>query len=122
MTQYCDKLRHCEKVEKLRSKRWETDWQFNRALYDLCSKCEDYPYQQERMTDDQINAICTERLGRWQKGLIEQHATPVLLVSVGHDEKKGQIVLSTTEEMQYEEIILFLEGALNLLKTGSRIQ
>lgn len=67
------------------------------------------------MERDEIETICRERLAGWQKRLVEEHATPVLLVSVGHDHKKGQVVLSTTEEMSDEEVMLFLQGALNVL-------
>jgi hypothetical protein len=64
----------------------------------------------------EIESICQERLGRWTKRLVEEHSTPVVLVAVGHDHKKGQLTICTTEEMTDPEIKLFLEGALSRLR------
>ena len=39
---FCTKLATCEHIERLRSRKWETEYAFNKALYDRCSKCGDY--------------------------------------------------------------------------------
>jgi len=64
---------------------------------------------------EEIEAICKERLGNWQGRLVNEHSTPVLLLGVGHDHKMGQVVLCTTEDMSDLEIINFVQGTLNLL-------
>lgn len=68
------------------------------------------------MNTRQIIDICDQRLRRWKTRLAYEHATPVLLVSVGHDDKLGQIVICTTEEMSNFEISLLLKEALRLLR------
>lgn len=64
------------------------------------------------MNPDEIEDICSVRLEGWTKRLTQEHSTPVLLLGVGHDHKKGQLVICTTEEMTDRDIQLFLEGAL----------
>lgn len=65
------------------------------------------------MESQEIEAICTERLGRWRRRLVEEHSTPVFLLGAGHDHKIGQVVLCTLEEMSDSDIADFLYGALN---------
>ena len=67
------------------------------------------------MDNGEINAICDERLGRWTQRLVGEHATPVLLVGVGHDHKEGAVVLCTLEDMSDVELLLFLRGAAHNL-------
>lgn len=62
--------------------------------------------------------ITHERLGSWEKRLTESHATPILLVGVGHDHVNGQINICVTEDMPNAQIIAFLEYALKELKNG----
>ena len=73
------------------------------------------------MTPEEIKAICVERLGRWTSRLTEHHATPMVLVGVGHDHKKGQVVVLTTEQMSDQEVIAFLKGVLLKLALGPSI-
>jgi len=70
------------------------------------------------ISTEEIEAICQERLGEWTKRLVGEHATPIVLVGVGHDHKSGQLVLCTTEEMSNDEIMNFLAGALFMMQTG----
>lgn len=67
------------------------------------------------MTPDDIKAICVQRLGSWTSRLTEQHATPMVLVGVGHDHKSGQVVVLTTEEMSQQDIVAFLALAVHHL-------
>ena len=39
---FCTKLATCEHIERIRSLKLETEYAFNKALYDRCSKCGDY--------------------------------------------------------------------------------
>lgn len=66
------------------------------------------------MKREQINKINVERLTRWKDRLNEQHATPVILLGVGHDHKVGQCVILATEERTDAEILLFLREAVRL--------
>lgn len=69
----------------------------------------------------EIETICKDRLGEWQHSLVQEHSTPILLVGVGHDESKGHVVLCIPKELSDDEVMQFLQGALNMLKLGRRI-
>jgi hypothetical protein len=49
------------------------------------------------MTADEIASINRERLTRWRLDLELQHATPAVLVGVGHDHREGDLVLCACE-------------------------
>lgn len=68
------------------------------------------------MDSEEIKAICDERLGSWTNRLVGEHATPILLVGVGHDHKKGDLVLCTLEDLDDMELLLFLQGAVHKLE------
>lgn len=67
------------------------------------------------MTKEQIEQINRERLEQWATRFADEHATPVILVGIGHDHKAGSIVIETTEEMSDELVASFLRKALMLL-------
>jgi hypothetical protein len=69
-----------------------------------------------------IEAIVHTRLKSWANDLIELHATPVLLVGVGHDENKGQIQLCTCKEVTNEQIRAILQAAIRGLDGDPEIQ
>ena len=51
---FCTKLDTCEHIERIRSLKLETEYAFNKALYDRCSECGDYepsPDLADRMTE-----------------------------------------------------------------------
>lgn len=60
--------------------------------------------------------ITKERFERWAKRLSESHATPALLVGIGHDQVKGQVVICTLEDFSNDEIRAFLVFALKELE------
>jgi hypothetical protein len=60
--------------------------------------------------------ITHERLGSWEKKFEGSHATPILLIGVGHDHVNGQVVICVTEDLTDKQIILFLENALKQLR------
>jgi hypothetical protein len=62
--------------------------------------------------------ITHERLGRWGKKLATSHATPALLLGIGHDHVSGQVVICVTEDRTDQEIILFLQAAIDELRKG----
>src|SRR5436309_5857950 len=54
--------------------------------------------QEVALTADEIRAICEDRLARWTEKLVGEHATPVVLVGVGHDARKGMLVICAVDE------------------------
>ena len=55
--------------------------------------------------------ITTERLESWAKHLADEHATPLALVAIGHDEKSGQIVICAVEDVADADLAHLLMGA-----------
>lgn len=52
------------------------------------------------MTSSKCAEICRVRLQSWELRCVEQHATPMMLLAVGHDAKLGTwTVLVPDEEM-----------------------
>jgi len=66
--------------------------------------------RKQDMDSEEIRSICAERLGKWQERLVSEHSTPVLLLGVGHDSKKGQMVVVTLEDMSDNDLFLFVDG------------
>ncbi len=64
----------------------------------------------------EIKNICAERLSRWSVKLVTEHATPVILIGVGHDHKNGEIVVCGTEGMSDEDARDLLLGAARGIK------
>jgi hypothetical protein len=46
-------------------------------------------------------AITAERLTGWAKALAEFHATPALLLGIGHDEHRGQLVVCVPDDDRF---------------------
>lgn len=67
------------------------------------------------MTEVRIRSITTERLVRWTEKLIAQHATPALLLGIGHDHNSGQLVLCCTEDISDEDLRKLVRGVLHEL-------
>jgi len=74
------------------------------------------------MDEAELTQICQSRLARWQKRLVQEHATPVLLLGVGHDDQSGKVVVLTLEEMSDSDILMFVGQTINLLKQGKGIK
>ncbi len=51
------------------------------------------------MTEDFIRSIGKERLASWLEQVVSNHATPIMLVSCGHDERLGELHICVTEDM-----------------------
>jgi hypothetical protein len=62
-----------------------------------------------------VDAINAQRLTRWATRLKEQHATALLLIGVGHDDKAGQIVICVPEEISNSMIMAVLLKAVQEL-------
>jgi hypothetical protein len=63
-----------------------------------------------------VREITHERLGIWEKLIINAHATPTLLLGIGHDHVKGQLVVCVTEDCSNEEVLMLLYGAIKELQ------
>jgi len=68
------------------------------------------------MESQEIKDICRERFSRWTGRMLQEHATPILALGVGHDGKSGQLTICTLEEMNDKQLLLFLSGAQLLLE------
>lgn len=68
------------------------------------------------MDNEELREICYDRVARWIERLIKEHSTPIVLVGVGHDHKSGHLVLLTVEELTNDQIVLFLEAAIDHLR------
>jgi len=70
------------------------------------------------VTDEELRLVIAERLHRWGERLADGHATPVVLVGVGHDHALGQILVVTLDEheIRAEVIVAFLLSAVDQLR------
>jgi hypothetical protein len=69
-----------------------------------------------------VEQITKDRLDKWAQRLSESHATPMMLLGVGHDQHKGTLVVCTLEEEELDNAMLcgFLRAALYQLGGGAR--
>jgi len=74
------------------------------------------------MKSEEIESINHERLGRWEKRLVDGHATPILLIGVGHDHAKGRIVICTLEDTETELVLGFLRFAVKELEGQGKLR
>lgn len=59
--------------------------------------------------------ITRERLAGWTKRLDSEHATPMLLIGIGHDHTSGQAVLCIPEDIPMERVRELLQFTLDRL-------
>lgn len=60
--------------------------------------------------------ITRDRLWKWGAKLDLEHATPVILVGVGHDQNSGQTVVCIPEDVTDEQLCGFLRAVLKELE------
>ena len=71
------------------------------------------------MTRNQVRVINHDRLRSWAERLTEQHATPLLLVGMGHDHAIGVTPICTLEAgPSVPELVELRRGAADLLERG----
>ena len=70
------------------------------------------------MNREKVRSIGKERLDKWLDHLVNDHATPVLLMGLGHDHNLGNVSLCITENITNEQIELFLMGVLQKIREG----
>jgi len=56
--------------------------------------------------------ITIERLETWGAVLAEHHGTPAILIGVGHDDVRGRLHMSTTEDMTVDMVRAILAKVL----------
>lgn len=69
------------------------------------------------MTPETIRRINDERLGAWREDLVAVHATPALLIGVGHDAAIGQVHLCMPENMPKEILLSYLAFAFEEIQS-----
>lgn len=77
------------------------------------------PYELPGMTKDQITAITLERLGEWGRECVEQHSTPAVLISIGHDEDAGDVHVFSPDECSREYVDDLLRALVRRIESGS---
>ncbi len=70
-------------------------------------------------SDTPIEETTAGRLESWRKRLKENHATPLLLIGVGHGERSGQLVICVPEGVDDDLLLGSLLFAIETLKPGS---
>ncbi len=50
------------------------------------------------MTREELDRIVQERLDTWRRSTVDEHSTPVVMVSVGHDHAKGKLGLHVPQD------------------------
>ncbi|GAI89223.1 unnamed protein product [marine sediment metagenome] len=71
------------------------------------------------MDQDTIRNIGQERLSYWVNGLVSEHATPVLIIGVGHDMNNGDIHCWTVEDWELVGVKFVLKKLLNSIDEGN---
>ena len=69
------------------------------------------------MTSSQCQEIGEERVASWVVKFVEEHATPFVMVGIGHDHKSGNIVLVTVDDdiASRRTVKAILQKAIQLL-------
>jgi hypothetical protein len=63
----------------------------------------------------QTSRITRERLDEWAETLDQAHATPMLMVAVGHDEQVGEMHVIVPDGVDRDQVKIFLRAALREL-------
>jgi hypothetical protein len=74
------------------------------------------------MTDQRCDHITATRLLDWRKRLTAEHATPAVLLGIGHDHASGKLVICTPEDMSDDDLLTLIEGILTNLKAGKAVR
>ena len=64
------------------------------------------------LDSNKIEEIWCERIPRWAAKLKFEHATPVILIGIGHDHESGQITVCVPENLTDFQIKAILSSAL----------
>lgn len=67
---------------------------------------------------DDVYRITAERMRSWTTRLVDAHATPVLLLGIGHDWALGELHVVATEDLSEGYLIKLLEAVLDKAWAG----
>ena len=68
------------------------------------------------MTPERVAHINAERLSSWANILLQHHATPAVLIGIGHDDRSGEIRIITCEELPDDFVLQMLRFAIAQLE------
>jgi len=68
------------------------------------------------MNKNRIKEISKDRLDQWIDLLVKDHATPVVLIAVGHDHRSGIITLCMVEDLSTTQVLRLLEAIQERLR------
>lgn len=71
------------------------------------------------MTPIEVKRITRDRLTRWIEVVSNEHATPYLLLSCGHDAHAGRWVLTACQGITDGELLIALEAVALLIRQGN---
>lgn len=83
----------------------------------MLARGDSYVQQPKTVNTD---AITAERLEVWRRELAGQHATPLLLMGVGHNEKSGQITICTLRDVDADTLLALLRDAIYRISREAR--
>ncbi len=69
-----------------------------------------------------IEAINADRLGGWALHLIDHHATPALLIGIGHDHMSGDLQLCVTEATPMAVVRGWLAWAIEAIDRSDYVE
>ncbi len=69
------------------------------------------------MTREQIEKIVTERLTAFGRMMVDNHATPLIAVGIGHDHEKGKHHVVRPDGMSDEQMSDLLHAIANKIYT-----
>lgn len=71
------------------------------------------------MTPPELRRIVKQRFTDWLEVLTEVHATPIVLIAVGHDDRRGECHVLTLEGLPADtDLASFVAAALEKIKRG----
>jgi hypothetical protein len=68
------------------------------------------------MTKSEIRKISSARLADWLEVMVADHATPVVLVGVGHDKKVGCTSICVPEDLGEADILVYLKAIVGKME------
>lgn len=74
------------------------------------------------MTREELAIIIGDRLEQWHESCVDAHATPALLVAIGHDHAAGEVNVLTVQDITNDELRLLLAAALARLPRGNGVR
>ena len=62
------------------------------------------------MSPEQVAEVTAFRLSDWGRMLVAKHATPAVLIAVGHDHVSGDVTVLVPDDATMQEVITLLRG------------